>query len=172
MTRLILPVVLLAAAAALAALPADAPGCGVAPHEGQYVAVADESALIVWDEATKTEHFVRRARFEGTAYDFGFLVPTPTRPQLAEADETLFDDLSALTAAKIVYETREVARDVFDFGCGCGGLAPMGAEPAAGKAEAPGGFAVLEQSRVGNLDYAVLAFKPGGVSPRSRPRTS
>src|SRR5207344_805894 len=67
MTRLILPVVLLAAAAALVALPGDAPGCGVAPHEGQYVAVADESALIVWDEATKTEHFVRRARFEGTA---------------------------------------------------------------------------------------------------------
>ena len=52
-------------------------GCAAAPHPDERVDVAYEEALIVWDDAAKTEHFVRRATFEGTAYDFGFLVPTP-----------------------------------------------------------------------------------------------
>ena len=162
MTRLVPAAVLLAAVAALAALPADAPGCGVAPRENERVSVSDESALIVWDEATKTEHFIRRARFEGTAYDFGFLVPTPTRPRLDEADETLFGDLSALTAPKTVYETHEVKEEI-EFGCSKRAASDRaGAGLADGKA-APGGFEVLEQKRVGNLDYAILGFKPGAA---------
>ena len=92
-----------AALAALAAIPEPASGCAVVPPEGMSVNTAEEGALVVWDEKTKTEHFVRRAAFQSTAYDFGFLVPTPTRPHLDLADDDLFRELSALTAAKIEY---------------------------------------------------------------------
>jgi hypothetical protein len=169
MTRLVLPVALLAAGIALVATPTDSSGCAAVPPLDQRVSVSDESALVVWDEGTKTEHFIRRARFEGTAYDFGFLVPTPSRPQIDEADDSLFADLAALTVPKTVYETREIEREL-NFGCGAdmrGGAAPGNAMMAAGKANAPGGFDVLEQKRVGDLDYAILAVRAGGDAEAS-----
>lgn len=153
MTRLAVPVALLLAAL-VAATPADVRGCGGAYHPGERVDVADETALIVWDEATKTEHFVRRATFVGDAYDFGFLVPTPSRPQLAEADGNLFDDLARMTAPRV--ETRyEVG---LNFGCGGakGEMAGVKVAPD-GPGGAPG-VVVLEQKRVGDLDATVLAF--------------
>ena len=54
--------------------------CAPAPHANDRVYVIEESAVIVWDPATKTEHFIRRATFHGKAGDFGFLVPTPSVP--------------------------------------------------------------------------------------------
>ncbi len=164
MNRLVLPVVLLIAGILLVTLPAEAPGCGVAPREGDRVYVADESALIVWDAATKTEHFIRRASFEATAYDFGFLVPTPNRPQLEEASGSLFSDLANLTAAKVVYKTQEVKQEI-DFGCAKRAAPGDAQSMAGGKAAAPGGFEVLEQTRVGDLDAAVLGFRPGEGDP-------
>jgi Uncharacterized protein conserved in bacteria (DUF2330) len=160
MTRFALPLAgLLSLAVWLAALPADVWGCAAAPHPDERVDVSYEEAVIVWDEATKTEHFIRRATFQGDAYDFGFLVPTPNRPQLEEADGGMFGDLATLTAPKTVYETREVKEEV-DFGC----AKPTDRHETAGEAlpaKAAGGVAVLEQKRVGDLDAAVLGFKPG-----------
>ena len=57
------PVVLLGALAA--PLPVDA--CAVAPPRDAVVEVASESAIIVWDERAKTEHFIRRATFAAAA---------------------------------------------------------------------------------------------------------
>lgn len=88
--------------------PAD--GCGIPWHHGQPVTVSSEDALIVWDAAAKTEHFVRRANFRTQAKDFGFLVPTPTLPKLEEADESIFATLSAATAPKVVYQHRTEKR--------------------------------------------------------------
>src|SRR5947209_5762901 len=52
--------------------------CAPAPHAGDEIAIVEESAVIVWDPAAKTEHFIRRATFRGKeGHDFGFLVPTP-----------------------------------------------------------------------------------------------
>jgi hypothetical protein len=166
MIRLIPFTILLVSTGALVAFTSRAPGCAVAPRPDEKALVTDESALIVWDEATKTEHFIRRATFDMTAYDFGFLVPTPSKPQLEEADDTIFRDLAQLTAPKTVYETREVKQEV-DFGCA---KAPMAANDAIPKAAAGGkgaapGFEVLEQKRVGDLDYAILGFKSGEGDP-------
>ena len=123
-------------AAAAAAPPADVRGCGAAFRPGERVDVADEAALIVWDEATKTEHFVRRATFVGGAYDFGFLVPTPARPQIEPADPVLFDNLQALTAPKVVtrYETG------LNIGCG-------GARPARGRMRSTSSTGATSRSR-------------------------
>ena len=49
-------------AAALFVVPVErAAGCAVAPHAGESVQIADESAIIIWDAASKTQHFIRRA---------------------------------------------------------------------------------------------------------------
>ena len=79
--------------------------CAPAPHAGERVDIVEESAVIQWDPATKTQHFIRRATFKGTARDFGFLVPTPTTPALQEASDDLFTTLEERTARKTVQKT-------------------------------------------------------------------
>src|SRR4051794_39286311 len=76
---------------------AGATACAPAPPHNVPVAIASESAIIVWDEKSHTQHFIRRASFATQAKDFGFLVPTPTRPTLAEADDAAFEELAKLT---------------------------------------------------------------------------
>ena len=156
MNRLPFALALFAGAAGLiAALPEGAAGCGGAYRPGERVDVADETALIVWDAKTKTQHFIRRATFQSTGYDFGFLVPTPSRPELVEADDDLFKELAALTKPKI--EIRTIDEPPAP---GCGGGSIPG--PGGGERFVPGGgVVVLEKKRVGDFDAAVLAFRPG-----------
>src|SRR5688572_1694958 len=77
--------------------------CAPAPHPGDRVAIVEESAVIIWEPATKTQHFIRRATFHGEAADFGFLVPTPTAPKLASEDDSLFDYLQRKTSRQTVH---------------------------------------------------------------------
>jgi hypothetical protein len=56
-----------------------------------------QSNIVVWDEAHKTEHFMRDARFDTEASDLGFLAPTPTRPTLSKAEKAAFTMLNALS---------------------------------------------------------------------------
>ena len=82
--------------------------CAPAPHAGDEIAIVEESAVIVWDPAAKTEHFIRRATFRGKeGHDFGFLVPTPAAPTLAEVDDAIFEKLEARTRREIVHVTRK-----------------------------------------------------------------
>lgn len=85
--------------------PDVAAACAPAPPHGHDVIIAAEEAIIAWDAQSKTEHFVRRAQFESTAKDFGFLVPTPAPPTLAEADGRAFDRLREATLPAIKEET-------------------------------------------------------------------
>lgn len=85
----------------VSALPARA--CAPAPPAGESVSIAAEEALIVWDAASRTEHFIRRADFRTSAADFGFLVPTPSQPTLHEASDDVFGALSrAITPEPVV----------------------------------------------------------------------
>jgi hypothetical protein len=153
MNRLPFVATALVAAAWIASRPDGAAGCGGAHRPGERVDVADETALIVWDAKTKTQHFIRRATFQSTGYDFGFLVPTPDRPELAASDDDLFKELAELTAPKIEYRT------VIENPIGCGG---SGSVTSRGDDRAgPSGVIVLEQKRVGDFDAAVLALRPG-----------
>ncbi|MFO0929446.1 MAG: DUF2330 domain-containing protein [Gemmataceae bacterium] len=61
---------------------------------------------LIWDAATKTEHFIRRGTFDTASPDFGFLVPTPSEPELAEADDALFDTLEEWTKPEERYARR------------------------------------------------------------------
>ncbi len=52
-----------------------------------------ERVLIVFDPAKKEEHFVREIVFDGGSETFGFVVPTPSRPTVAEVKKPPFDEL-------------------------------------------------------------------------------
>ncbi|MEW6206975.1 MAG: DUF2330 domain-containing protein [Acidobacteriota bacterium] len=82
--------------------------CAPAPRLGATVTIAEESAVIVWEARTRTEHFIRRASFDTDSADFGFLVPTPTRPALAEAKDEAFNHLWQLMRPEII--SREETR--------------------------------------------------------------
>ena len=132
-------------------------GCAPAPHRGQWVDIRDESALIIWDEATKTEHFIRRASFETAADDFGFLVPTPTQPDLGEADDWVFESLGSQTAARHVYQ-EQIKTEL-----GFGKLFPdkLATTMAVGAAPPPNAMPkaaveVLDEKQVAGFDAAVL----------------
>ena len=84
--------------------------CAPAPHAGEAIDVVEESAVIVWDPATTTQHFIRRATFRGNARDFGFLVPTPTAPALAAIDDGIFDTLQAKTEPPVIERSRREFR--------------------------------------------------------------
>lgn len=99
-----LPWIAAAAALTLSAHVHPAAACAPAPPPGVVVQIAEESALIVWDEKAKREHFIRRAQFHTTAREFGFLVPTPTQPQLAEVGDEVFDRLEQGTRPEVVYD--------------------------------------------------------------------
>ncbi len=144
----------LAAALFLVAAPLSAPrpadGCATARPKGVLtpVEIASESAILLWDEATKTQHFIRRASFQTDAPDFGFLVPTPTQPTLAPADDAAFATLAKLTEPKVVTKPRPSGG-----GCtlGCGSKKEAG-----GRAAPAPQVEVLEEKRVGPFDTAVL----------------
>lgn len=146
MSRLILPAAL---AATLLVIPTRSTesrvhGCAVAPPRGVHIEIGEECAIIVWDAASKTEHFIRRASFNTEAASFGFLVPTPSRPELAEADDRAFQEFAYLTAPPVRQATAP------STGCGCG------ATKYAGMATAEK-VDVMEQKRVAGYDAAVLA---------------
>lgn len=151
MTRAAVAVPLVALAAGIAAL-----ACGPTPRPGHRVEVTDETALIVWDPTAKTEHFVRKGSFRSTAPDFGFLVPTPTKPDLGESDPAVFDRLAAVTAPKVEYRRVKRVRVPLDHqnvaSRAVGSAPPM---PKAGAVE------VLEQTKVGGYDATVIAFRRG-----------
>lgn len=142
-------------AGVLAACPRPASGCAVLPPKDGTTTISSESALIIYDAATKTEHFIRTASFQSTSAEFGFMVPTPTKPDLALARPEVFGELTDITKRRTVVQKR--AKEL-DFGCG---LLPMAASKfdAVGAALPDGAqrsVKVVEQKRVGDYEAVVL----------------
>jgi len=140
---------LAAALITLALAERPARPCAAVAEAGRTIEIADETAIIVWDDAHKVEHFIRTASFSASAGvdDFGFLVPTPTRPELGEVRLELLDRLHAAVTAERVVEVRS-----FRLGCGL---------PLPGMARAPASVEeprvrVLEQARIAGYEAAVL----------------
>jgi hypothetical protein len=129
------------AAAALASghhLP-QALACAALSERGA-VTIRGEEALIVWDDTTKTEHFIRRAFFKDAPADFGFLVPTPGKPELAEVPSAVFDRLYDL------YREPPSRAPLFSRGV----KSTSAVEPPSN------GVRVVEEKQVAGLDATVL----------------
>ena len=77
---------------------ARAGACCPVAHPQTPVVNADQTVILIWDPQTQTEHFVRRASFEASGDDFGFIVPSPSRPELAESGNDAFRELAEITA--------------------------------------------------------------------------
>jgi len=152
MTRGILIAVGLSIGGWIGTAPRDVLGCAPVTRTGQSVGLADETAFIIWDDANDVEHFVRQATFVGTARDFGFLVPTPNRPQLEPASADIFQELKRITEPKTEHRTETA----LSFGCAQG--SPSAATESTND-DRLSGVVVLEQKRVGKLEAAVLAFR-------------
>jgi hypothetical protein len=133
--------------------PADA--CAPAPHEGAFVGVTTEDAIVAFDPTHGREDFIRRATFQTEEKDFGFLVPTPTKPELAAAPDGVFDTLARIVAPKIVRITRVDGVEPTSF------CAFFLARSASEEATAP--VQVLETKRVAGYDAAVLAADDAGA---------
>ena len=112
--------------------------------------LAYEQALIVWDEAKQREHFVREIAFRRTGEPFGFVVPTPSRPDVAKVAASPFGRLRAAFAF-------EEPGEGLGFGDGIGRLGGGG----------PGrGVTVLDVKRVGSFTAFVLAADDEGALGR------
>lgn len=132
--------------------------CAPAAREGAYVGVATEDAIVAYDPTTAREDFIRRAAFETAEKDFGFLVPTPTKPELAEAPDQVFAALASVVAPKLEFENK------YDAGFEPTMICPLFAVLARSKSAAPveasaaaRAVTVLEQKQVAGYDASVLA---------------
>jgi len=73
---------------------------GVGPR-GKPVVFGDQTNIVIWDEAHQTEHFIRNANFRSGADDFGFIAPTPGKPELSEASNQAFYTLANLAPVRM-----------------------------------------------------------------------
>jgi hypothetical protein len=99
---------------------------------GKPVVNADQSVIMIWDADKKMQHFIRRASFKSAADEFGFLVPSPTEPTLAESGNDAFPYLQKLTEPEIITKKRPSGGGGCSLGCP-GDKAPSGRSK--GKAE-------------------------------------
>jgi hypothetical protein len=121
--------------------------CAPCPPQGKFVANADQSVVIVWDPAAKRQHFIRQASFASEAEDFGFVIPSPSRPELAESGNDAFAYLQELTAPRVVYRRNQGGG--CSLGCSAGKVA---SERAAVTPE----VRVLEEKLVAGFSATVL----------------
>lgn len=131
------------------AFPRPADACCPAPPSGQPAVNTNQTVVIVWDAATKTEHFVRRATWKSDAADFGFIVPSPTKPELAESGDAAFPLLARVTEPERIKQKRPAASCL-----ACGTLSrSKSAEP---ESQAVASVTVLEEKTVAGFDAVVL----------------
>lgn len=104
-----------------------------------------QKALIIYDNGM--ESLVLQVSYKGSASEFAWLVPTPSRPQVSKVDSPIFHWLHNATAPKIRYW--------FDADQKMRGFYQEGKVAALG---APGGLDVhvIEEKQVGVYDIAVL----------------
>jgi hypothetical protein len=114
-----------------------------------------QKAFITWDAQKQVETFTVQPKFEGNALDFGMVIPTPSRPKLAEMPRDFFKELAVFTILKkrefprsqlLPVKVKETAPP----------SAPTNSASALGDKHRKSTVKVLEAGVVGSLDYKVL----------------
>jgi hypothetical protein len=124
------------------------------------VSIREEETLIVWDADRKRQDFIRKVAFNASVPQFGLLVPVPSRPEVAEADTSLFDELRGEMEDQRPRRTEYIwwpRRHDFDgaLGSAGGGMAPPGSR-------SKGGVQVVEEVQVGLFKAQVLTASDAG----------
>lgn len=112
---------------------------------------ADQTVILIWDPVEKMQHFIRRASFESDGDDFGFLIPSPTQPELAESGDDAFAIFARATEPLII--TRTAAEEPSSSGCGCGLKAEAKSVTATAVADT---VTILDQKTVAGFHATVL----------------
>lgn len=151
-------------ACSIVAPPAPAPACCPAWRLGQPVRIADQQILVIWDPDTRTEHFIREAKFTARAAGadrrpegFGFLVPSPTVPEIAASDDSVFEHLNDRIKPRIEEVTRwrthySLLWRLFALAA----PATTSRTPTDGPPPPMASVEVMKTARVGGYDVAVL----------------
>lgn len=105
--------------------------------------LAYEQALLIHDADRGREHFIRQVAFRASTESFGFVVPTPTRPEVSKVDGDPIERMRAMFPFRALDDDRK--GEGLRTGSG-GGVAPRG-----------GGVEVLEQKKVGSFAAFVLS---------------
>ena len=105
---------------------------------------ADQTVIMIWDHERQTEHFIRQARFRSEGDSVGFIVPTPSRPQLEESGTKAFPYLAEITSPR--------KSTSFELPIGCS--APAGVTYTAS-------VRVIEEKTVAGYHAVVLAADSG-----------
>lgn len=147
---------LLTAPLALFGTPAHA--CAVVSPDSR-AALASEQTIIVWDEARRTEHFIRRLQFHTGSSDsarssIGFLVPTPNVPQLSEASGQAFERVQSWMKPRVVL--KQINNYTYTLLPKLGGVADEAATGTASNATSSKGVQVLAQQKIGVMQATVL----------------
>jgi hypothetical protein len=106
---------------------------------------ADQTVIIIWDKDKKTQHFIRQASFKSEADDFGFLVPSPSQPELSESGNATFPFLQKLTEPEVQKQRAPSG----GLSCGCGDMKK-------GDRSAKPAVRVLEEKLVAGFKASVL----------------
>ncbi|WP_176611458.1 DUF2330 domain-containing protein [Actinomadura sp. WMMB 499] len=137
--------VLLASSAAAVAQPAWACGCGAMIADSS-VRISEETSIVRYDAAARTEEIVMRLSAESEAKDAAWLFPTPSEATVELGERGWFEELDELTEPRVV--TRKVWFPDLGFGSG----SDAGSAPAAGG----GAVRVLGERDLGPFRVATL----------------
>jgi len=113
----------------------------------QRPSLAREKVLIIHDAARGQQHFIREVAFRKADQPFGFVVPTPTRPEVAKVDRNPFTRLRA----RFPFATAKLPAAGFG---GHGSSGGGGASP---------GVEVLAVEKVGSFTAFTLAATDAGA---------
>jgi hypothetical protein len=132
-------------AIALGSAPTLSHACCAVTSIDNHVVNASQTVIMIWDKQRQTQHFIRKADFKTDAKEVGFLVPSPSRPQLEESGNAAFTELATITAPKVSY----------------GGGFPLGCSVAPQAMPLAGNVTVIEEKRVAGFDATVLTARSG-----------
>jgi len=120
------------------------PACCAVTRLAGAVVNADQTVIMLWDAARQRQHFIRQASFKSDAADVGFIVPSPSRPELAESGNEAFPRLMEITAP--------IIRSSGGSGCGCAVKSSVVRSSS---------VRVIEEKRVAGFDATVLTAESG-----------
>ena len=167
-----LPGLIVAAAAALLALPPSAleSACCYFSAKDKDIQQPSQKVFITWDPSKQLETFTVQPKFQGNAKDFGMVIPTPSKPKLDEMPRDFFKELAVFTILKNrEYPESKLLPARGGFGMGFGGFGGMGGMGGGGFGGMGGGglggpqmlprppaIKVVETGVVGSLDYKII----------------
>ena len=164
-----LPGLIIAAAAALLALPPSAleSACCYFSAKDKDIQQPSQKVFITWDPSKQLETFTVQPRFAGNAKDFGMVIPTPSKPKLDEMPRDFFKELAVFTILKNrEYPESKLLPARGGLGMGIGGMGGMGGGGFGGMGGGrlggaqmlprPPAIKVVETGVVGSLDYKII----------------